>query len=41
MRDDNFTVSTMHAGMDQKERDYIMGQFRGGQSRVLIATDVC
>merc|ERR1719253_974880 len=40
MREDNFTVSTMHAGMEQKERDYIMSQFRAGQSRVLIATDV-
>ncbi|CAD7946891.1 unnamed protein product [Amoebophrya sp. A120] len=40
MREQNFTVSSMHAGLDQKERDYIMNQFRSGQSRVLIATDV-
>ena len=30
----------MHAGMEQRERDHIMAQFRSGQSRVLIATDV-
>lgn len=40
MREQNFTVSSMHAGMEQKERDYIMNEFRTGQSRVLIATDV-
>jgi ATP-dependent RNA helicase len=26
--------------MDQKERDKIMGEFRSGNSRVLIATDL-
>lgn len=40
MRDANFTVSAMHGGMPQKERDAIMKEFRGGKSRVLIATDV-
>ena len=40
MREANFTVSFMHAGMPQKERDAIMNEFRNGQSRVLIATDV-
>ena len=38
MREANFTVSFMHGGMPQKERDAIMGEFRAGQSRVLIAT---
>lgn len=36
----NFTVSMMHGEMNQKERDKIMQEFRSGQSRVLIATDI-
>lgn len=40
MREANFTVSSMHGGMPQKERDAIMADFRAGASRVLIATDV-
>jgi ATP-dependent RNA helicase len=40
MRENNFTVSAMHGAMPQKERDAIMSDFRGGKSRVLIATDV-
>ncbi|ORY22494.1 P-loop containing nucleoside triphosphate hydrolase protein [Naematelia encephala] len=40
MREANFTVSSMHGEMVQKERDAIMAEFRGGQSRVLITTDV-
>jgi ATP-dependent RNA helicase len=40
MRLHNFTVSMMHGDMPQKERDKIMQEFRAGQSRVLIATDI-
>lgn len=40
MRDANFTVSSMHGDMDQKQRDQVMNEFRGGKSRVLISTDV-
>ncbi|KAM7360549.1 hypothetical protein FF38_05212 [Lucilia cuprina] len=40
MREANFTVSSMHGDMPQKERDEIMKEFRAGQSRVLITTDV-
>jgi len=40
MRLANFTVSFMHGSMPQKERDAIMEEFRAGQSRVLITTDV-
>ena len=40
MRDNNFTVSAMHGEMPQRERDAIMGEFRGGTTRVLITTDV-
>ncbi|KAI8474432.1 MAG: P-loop containing nucleoside triphosphate hydrolase protein [Monoraphidium minutum] len=40
MRQNNFTVSAMHGDMPQKEREAIMGEFRGGTTRVLITTDV-
>eukprot|EP00299_Pterocystis_sp_00344_P003512 c14276_g1_i1.p1 GENE.c14276_g1_i1~~c14276_g1_i1.p1 ORF type:complete len:412 (+),score=106.61 c14276_g1_i1:51-1238(+) len=40
MRSNNFTVSSMHGDMPQKERDAIMVEFRDGNSRVLITTDV-
>jgi len=35
-----FTVSAIHSDMDQKERDEIMKQFRSGNSRILISTDL-
>ena len=40
MRENNFTVSSMHGDMPQNERDAIMEEFRSGESRVLITTDV-
>jgi len=40
MREANFTVSSMHSDMEQKDRDEIMKKFRAGDSRVLISTDV-
>ena len=40
MREANFTVSSMHGEMPHKERDSIMQDFRQGNSRVLISTDV-
>jgi len=36
----DFTVSSMHGEMDQKEREVIMKEFRTGSSRVLITTDL-
>eukprot|EP00595_Chromulina_sp_UTEXLB2642_P001837 CAMPEP_0196763382 /NCGR_PEP_ID=MMETSP1095-20130614/3995_1 /TAXON_ID=96789 ORGANISM="Chromulina nebulosa, Strain UTEXLB2642" /NCGR_SAMPLE_ID=MMETSP1095 /ASSEMBLY_ACC=CAM_ASM_000446 /LENGTH=407 /DNA_ID=CAMNT_0042116467 /DNA_START=64 /DNA_END=1287 /DNA_ORIENTATION=- len=36
----DFTVSSMHGDMDQRERDLIMREFRSGSSRVLITTDL-
>merc|ERR1712124_39770 len=36
----DFTVSSMHGDMDQKERELIMREFRSGSSRVLITTYV-
>jgi translation initiation factor 4A len=35
----DFTVSSMHGDMDQRERDLIMREFRSGSTRVLITTD--
>lgn len=40
MQDSNFTVCKMHGDMSQKERNEIMQQFRRGESRVLISTDI-
>jgi len=40
MRESNFTVAAMHGDMKQDERDQIMNDFRLGNSRVLISTDV-
>lgn len=40
MRQNNFTVSSMHGDMPQKEREAIMVEFRIGTTRVLITTDV-
>jgi len=40
MKKQNFTVVAMHGDMKQDERDSIMSDFRSGNSRVLISTDV-
>jgi len=40
MRKVHFTVVSMHGGMPQEERDEIMRQFRAGDARVLITTDI-
>ncbi|RWW26224.1 hypothetical protein BHE74_00001348 [Ensete ventricosum] len=36
MRSNNFTVSSMHGDMPQKERDAIMAEFRSGATRVSL-----
>merc|ERR1712196_626843 len=36
----DFTISIMHAELEQKERERIMREFRSGSSRVLISTDL-
>jgi len=36
----DFTVSSLHGDMDQRERDIIMREFRSGSSRILVATDL-
>ncbi|CAI5757658.1 unnamed protein product [Candida verbasci] len=40
LREQNFTVSAIHADLPQSERDTIMKEFRSGSSRILIATDL-
>jgi len=40
MRDNNFTVGSMHGDLPQRERSAIMAEFRAGESRVLITTDI-
>jgi ATP-dependent RNA helicase len=40
MKENNFTVSSIHGDMDQDSRDKVMEEFRSGSSRVLIATDL-
>lgn len=40
LRKANFTVVSMHGDMKQEDRDRIMNEFRLGNSRVLVSTDV-
>lgn len=40
MQEKDFTVSSMHGDLDQRERETIMREFRSGSSRVLITTDL-
>ncbi|CAH6722424.1 ATP-dependent RNA helicase eIF4A [[Candida] jaroonii] len=40
LKAENFTVSAIHAELQQSERDTIMNEFRSGSSRILIATDL-
>lgn len=40
MQKRDYTVSSIHGDMDQKERDIIMNNFRSGSSSVLITTDL-
>jgi translation initiation factor 4A len=40
MRAKEFTVSSTHGDIGQKERDVILSEFRTGSSRVLITTDL-
>ncbi|KAG6911390.1 hypothetical protein DXG01_016487 [Tephrocybe rancida] len=36
----DFTVSALHADMEQKQREVLVKEFREGNSRILITTDV-
>lgn len=38
--DDGFSVQRIHGGMEQKDRFRVMNQFKQGEFRLLVATDV-
>lgn len=38
--DNNFSISSIHGEMSQKERNDIMQRFRSGETRILISTDL-
>jgi translation initiation factor 4A len=40
LNDNNFSVASIHGEMSQDERNKIMEEFRNGQSRILISTDL-
>jgi translation initiation factor 4A len=40
LREEHFTVSSIHGEMDHTERTLVMQEFRVGRSRVLVATDI-
>tara|TARA_B100000902_G_scaffold388062_1_gene433087 strand:- start:565 stop:1998 length:1434 start_codon:yes stop_codon:yes gene_type:complete len=40
MEDDGIELSTLHGGLNQRQRDRAMSKFTSGRSMVLIATDV-
>ena len=40
MKEEGVELSTLHGGLNQRQRDRAMSKFTSGQSRVLIATDV-
>ena len=40
LTDRDFTVSTIHGELEQREREAIMREFRSGSTRVLISTDI-
>ena len=40
LRENNFSVSQIHGDMQQKERQNVMRQFRKGDTRILVSTDV-
>lgn len=40
LKDQKFTVSSIHADLPQADRDTIMKEFRSGSSRILISTDL-
>ena len=40
LNDNNFSIASIHGEMSQDERNKIMEEFRSGQSRILISTDL-
>lgn len=40
LKNDGHTISCIHSELDQAERNKIMGEFRSGQTRILVATNI-
>ncbi|KAH8117723.1 DEAD-domain-containing protein [Phellopilus nigrolimitatus] len=40
LRQDGWPALAIHGDKEQKERDWVLGEFKGGRSPILIATDV-
>lgn len=40
LKEQNFTVSSIHSAMESDARELVMTEFRTGSSRVLISTDL-
>jgi superfamily II DNA/RNA helicase len=40
LEENNFTISVIHSDLEQREREQVMKQYRNGQTRVLISTDL-
>lgn len=40
LKEKNYTVDTLHGGMEQAERNQVMKRFRDGDSRILLSTDI-
>jgi translation initiation factor 4A len=40
LESNKFTVSAIHSNMNQQERDIIMKEFRSGNTRILVSTDL-
>ena len=40
LRSDGWPAMVMHGDKEQRERDWVLGEFRSGRSPILVATDV-
>merc|ERR1712226_1078417 len=40
MRRDGYPAMCIHGDKEQKEREWVLGEFRGGSTSILVATDV-
>ena len=40
MRKDGYPAMCIHGDKQQKERDWVLGEFKHGQTTILVATDV-
>jgi translation initiation factor 4A len=40
LRQNNFTITTIHSNMSQAERDLVVKEFRDGKTRLLLTTDL-